>query len=240
MGADSRATYHLTMREMPADERPREKLRLRGAAALTNAELLAIILNTGVRGATVLDVATRLLVEHDGLPGLARLDFEDLRRSHGIGEAKAAKLKAALELGRRLTVAQPEDRPRVQTPEDIYAVAGSDMGALDQEQLRVVVLDTKNRVLRTVTLYQGSVNSAQVRVAEVFRDAVRLNAPAIAILHNHPSGDPTPSAADVALTAQLVQAAQLLGIDLLDHLIVGHNQFRSLRRMGLGFPAQRG
>src|SRR5690606_20140339 len=125
-------------------------------------------------------------------------------------------------------------------PEDIYAVASSDKGAPDQEQLRVVVLDTKHRVLRTDTLYRGSVNSAQVPVAEFFRHAVRLNPPDISILHNRPSGDPTPSAADVALTAQLVQAAQLLGIDLLDHLIVGHNQFRSLRRMGLGFPAQRG
>ncbi|MDI3339719.1 MAG: DNA repair protein RadC [Sphaerobacter sp.] len=237
MTGEERSFYHLTMREMPPDERPREKLRLRGAAALTNAELLAIILNTGVRGETVVDVATRLLVEHDGLPGLARTDFDELCRARGLGEAKAAKLKAALELGRRLSVAQPEARPQVRTPEDIYAIAGSDMVALDQEQLRVLLLDTKNRALRTVTLYQGSVNSAQVRVAEVFRDAVRLNAPAIAVLHNHPSGDPTPSSADVALTVELVRAGQLLGIDLLDHLVVGHNQFRSLRRLGLGFPS---
>ncbi|HET9017290.1 MAG TPA: DNA repair protein RadC [Thermomicrobiaceae bacterium] len=231
--------YHLTVRELPADERPREKLRLRGAGALSSAELLAIVLNTGVRGETVIELAQRLLVEHDGLVGLARADLQELCGVHGLGEAKAAKLKAALELGRRLAVAQPEERPQVRSPEDVYAVAGSDMGTLEQEQLRVVVLDTKNRVLRTTTLYQGSVNSAQVRVAEVFRDAVRANAPAIALLHNHPSGDPTPSHADVQLTGELCRAGELLGIELVDHLVVAHGRFRSLRRLGLGFPARR-
>lgn len=239
MGAEARAIYRLTIKELPPDERPREKLRLRGAGSLTNAELLAIILNTGVRGETVIDVAQRLLKEHDGLLGLVGTDFEELCRAHGLGEAKAAKLKAALELARRISVAQPEARPQVHTPEDIYAVAGSDMGALEQEQLRVLLLDTKYRVLRVVTVYQGSVNSAQVRVAEVFMHAVRLNAPALAALHNHPSGDPTPSAADVTLTAELCKAGQILGIDVLDHLIVGRGHFRSLRRMGLGFPVRR-
>ncbi|HUZ02389.1 MAG TPA: DNA repair protein RadC [Thermomicrobiaceae bacterium] len=235
---EGRPGYHLTLKELPPEERPREKLLLRGAGSLTNAELLAIVLNTGVRGETVVELSQRLLVEHGGLVGLARVDLDDLGHARGLGAAKAARLKAALELGRRLTVAQPEERPQVRSPEDIYAVAGSDMGALEQEHLRVVVLDTKNRVLRTVTLYQGSVNSAQVRVAEVFRDAVRANAPALAVLHNHPSGDPTPSSADVLLTAELCRAGQLLGIDVLDHLIVGHSRFRSLRRLGLGFPAR--
>lgn len=232
-------SYRLTVKELPPDERPREKLRLRGAGTLTNAELLAIILNTGMRGETVTDLASRLLVEHGGLLGLVRADFEELCQARGLGEAKAAKLKAALELARRISVAQPEDRPQIRTPEDIYAVAGSDMGALEQEQLRVLLLDTKHRVLRVVTVYQGSVNSAQVRVAEVFAQAVRLNAPCLAVLHNHPSGDPAPSSADVALTAELCRAGQLLGIDVIDHLIVGLGQFRSLRRLGLGFPAMR-
>lgn len=233
--SDRRPSYHLTMKEIPADERPREKLRLRGESALTNAELLAIILNTGVRGETVIDVAQRLLREFDGLGGLLRADLSELERAHGLGTAKAAKLKASLALAHRLAALQPETRPQVRTPEDAYALAGSEMAALDQEQLRVMLLDTKNRVLRTVTLYQGSVNSAQVRVAEVFKDAVRHNAPAVVVLHNHPSGDPTPSAADVTLTAELQRAGQLLGIDLIDHLIVGDGQFRSLRRLGLGF-----
>lgn len=238
MSDDARESYHLTIKELPADERPREKLRLRGAGALTNAELLAIILNTGLPGETVIDLANRLLVDHDGLVGLVRTDFEELCRVRGLGVAKASRLKAMLELARRISVDQPTERPQVRSPEDIYAVAGSDMAALEQEQLRVLLLDTKHRVLRTVTLYQGSVNSAQVRVAEVFTAAVRQNAPAIAILHNHPSGDPTPSSADVALTVELCRAGQILGIDLLDHLIIGHGQFRSLRRMGLGFPVR--
>ena len=125
MVASDRPTYRLTIKELPPDERPREKLRLHGTGALTNAELLAIILNTSVRGATVIDVANRLLKEHDGLLGLVRTDFEDLRRAHGLGEAKAAKLKAMLELGRRISATQPEERPQIRTPEDIYALVGA-------------------------------------------------------------------------------------------------------------------
>jgi DNA repair protein RadC len=236
MTADGRLDYHLTMKELPFDERPREKLRLRGESSLTNAELLAILLNTGVRGETVVDVAQRLLTEFGGLVGLVRADLADLQRAHGLGEAKAAKLKATLALAQRIAAAQPEDRPQIRTPEDAYAQLGSEMAALEQEQLRVLLLDTKNRVLRSVTVYQGSVNSAQVRVAEVFKDAVRQNAPSLVLAHNHPSGDPTPSAADIALTLEIHRAGQILGIDVVDHLIVGDGQFRSLRRLGLGFP----
>jgi DNA repair protein RadC len=235
MVGQDRLSYHLTTKELPADERPREKLRLRGAGTLTNAELLAIVLNTGVRGATVIDLANRLLNDHHGLLGLVRSDFEELCRAHGLGEAKAAKLKATLELARRISAAQSGERPQIKTPEDIYALVGAEMSTLDQEQLRVLLLDTKNRLMRMVTVYQGSVNSAKVRVAEVFKDAVRLNAPGIVVLHNHPSGDPTPSSADVVLTAELCQAGQLLGIEVIDHLVIGQSQFRSLRRLGLGF-----
>ncbi len=233
--AGSRNRYHLSVKELPRDERPRERLRQYGAGMLTNAELLAVILNTGTRGESVIDLAQRLLVEHGGLVGLARADFETLRRAHGLGEAKAAKLKAALELGRRLALAQPEERPTIRTPEDAYAVAGAEMAALEQEHLRVLLLDTKNRVLRTVTVSQGNVSGAQVRVAEVFKDAIRHNAPAVILLHNHPSGDPTPSRADIALTASVVQAGELLGIEVVDHLVIGQGDFRSLRRLGLGF-----
>lgn len=231
-------SHYLMIRDMPADERPREKLLTHGPSVLSNAELLAIILNTGVKGVNVVTIATRLLADLGGLPGLARAEVEDLCRARGLGSAKATKLMAALELGRRAAVAQPEERPRVKAPEDIYALAGSDMGALPQEQLRIVLLDTRNRVLRVTTLYQGSVNSAQVRIAEVFRQAVRANATAIALLHNHPSGDPTPSSPDVKLTTDVVAAGALLNIEVLDHLIVGGTQFRSLRRLGLGFPRQ--
>ncbi len=229
--------YHLSVKELPASERPRERLRQLGADVLTNAELLAVILNTGTRGESVLDLAQRLLVSFGGLVGLARADLATLERFHGLGEAKAAKLKAALELGRRLALAQPEERPLVRTPEDVYAIAGAEMALLEQEQLRVLLLDTRNRVLRTVTVAQGHVNGAQVRIAELFREAVRANAPAVVLLHNHPSGDPTPSRADIELTQSAVQAGNLLGIEVVDHLVIGHGRFCSLRRLGLGFGA---
>lgn len=229
--------YHLTIKELPADERPREKLRLRGAMALSTAELLAIVLNTGIKGETVIDIAQRLLVTYDGLSGLVRADFEDLRRTRGLGEAKASKLKAMLELARRISAAQPLDRPQIKSPEDVYLMLGSEMSLLDQEQLRVMLLDTKNCVIRTVMVYQGSVNSAQVRVAELFRDAIRMNAPAIMLVHNHPSGDPTPSRADALVTSEAVRAGEILGIEVVDHVVIGEGRFTSLRREGMSFSS---
>jgi DNA repair protein RadC len=227
--------YRLTIKELPADERPREKLRLRGAASLSTAELLAIVLNTGIKGETVIDLAQRLLVEHDGLAELARADLEDLRRTRGLGEAKAAKLKATLELARRISASQPQDRPQIKAPDDVFLLLGSEMSMLEQEQLRVLLLDSKNRVMRVVTVYQGSVNSAQVRVAELFRDAIRSNAPALIMVHNHPSGDPAPSRADAHVTAEAARAGELLGIEVVDHVVIGTTGFASLRREGLGF-----
>jgi len=239
---DRRPVYqHRTMKETPADDRPREKLRLRGPLALTDAELVAIVLNTGVRGESVVQVAQRLLEEYGGLNGLVRADLADLQRSHGLGEAKAAKLKATMVLADRIRALSPADRPQIQKPEDVFAILGSEMATLDHEQLRVVLLDTKNRVLRVVMVYQGSVNSAQVRVAEIFKDAIRQNAPGLVVVHNHPSGDPRPSSADISLTTEINRAGQILGIDIVDHLIIGQGEFRSLRRLGLGFlPEQSG
>jgi DNA repair protein RadC len=175
-----------------------------------------------------------LLAHHGGLRGPLRLEVAELARIRGLGDAKAVRLQAALELGRRLAVLLPEERPLVGSPEDVANLLQIEMAALEQEQLRVVLLDTKHRILETRTVYQGSVNQAQVRVSEVFRDAVRQNAPAIVAVHNHPSGDPTPSAADVALTIEIVAAGQLLDIELLDHLIIGQGRWLSLKR--LGFP----
>ena len=173
-------------------------------------------------------MAQRLLAQHGGLRGLMQLDVAELERIRGLGEAKAVKLKAALELGRRLAALSPDERPQIASPDDIVNLVGIEMAALEQEQLRVVLLDTKHRVLAIRTVYQGSVNQAQVRVAEVFRDAVRHNAVAVVAVHNHPSGDPTPSAADVALTAELARAGELLGVELLDHLIVGQGRWASM------------
>lgn len=232
---EARSLYRLTIKEMPADERPQEKLKLRGPGSLSTGELLAIILRTGLPGETVVDVAQRLLVNHGGLLGLSRTDYSDLCKERGLGEVKAAKLLACVELARRLALEKPDERMRIQSPEDVAAILSTDMAALDQEELRVVLLNTKNEVLRVVTVYRGSVNAAQIRVAEVFKEAVRQNAPSLVIAHNHPSGDPTPSADDVAVTRELVKAGQLLDIEVLDHLVIGDGRHVSLRRKGLGF-----
>jgi DNA repair protein RadC len=228
-------TYRLTIKELAPDERPRERLLLRGAASLSNGDLLAILLRTGIKGEPVTDVAQRLLAEHGGLLGLMKLEAGELASIRGLGSAKASTLKAALELASRLVALSGETRPQIASPDDIVNLLGIEMAALDQEQLRVVTLDTKHRILGSRTIYQGSVNQAQVRIAEVFRDAIRQNAVAVVVVHNHPSGDPTPSAADIALTAELSRAGALLDVEVLDHLIIGQGRHASLRRLNLGF-----
>jgi DNA repair protein RadC len=227
---------HLTIKDLPADERPRERLLHFGAASLSSTELLAIVLNTGIKGESVTTIAQRLLTTHGGLAGLLRLDVVELARERGVGEAKATKVKAALEIGRRLAAIAPEERPRIASPEDAIQLVGIEMAALEQEQLRVLILDTRNAVLAIRTVYQGSANSATVRIGELFRDAIRHAAVSIVLVHNHPSGDPTPSAADVAMTAEVVRAGTLLDIAVVDHIIIGQGRHASLKRLGLGFP----
>ncbi|MGH6914297.1 MAG: RadC family protein [Geminicoccales bacterium] len=228
----------LTIKELPSDERPREKLAARGPEALATSELLAILLNTGSRGESVTSLCQRILRESGGgLRGLMKRDLDSLTEIRGVGPAKAITILAAIELGRRVAQLAPEERPQVRNPDDLALIFEPRLMALDHEQLWVAVLDTKHQLERLVPVYQGSVNSAQVRTAEVFKEAVRANAPAIAIAHNHPSGDPTPSADDIALTADLARAASVLDIELIDHLVIGDGRWLSLRRLGLGFPS---
>lgn len=235
-----RPRYHLTIRELPAHERPRERLRDYGAGALSNAELLAIALRTGTSDENVLAVAGRLLAHYGGLSGLFRAGFRELCTQRGVGEAKAAQVKAALELGRRLVSTQPEERATVASPQDVANLLLAEMSFLEQEHLRVLLLDTRNRVAAIAEVYKGNVNSSLIRAAEVFRDAVRQNCPAIIVVHNHPSGDPTPSSDDVAVTRQLVEAGELLGIEVLDHVVIGRQGHVSLRERGLGFDRSKG
>jgi DNA repair protein RadC len=230
------AEYRPTIRELPASERPRERLRERGAAALSNAELLAIILRTGTPSDNVLALAGRALARFGGLEGLARAGFGELCSERGLGEAKAVQVKASLELGRRLLSAQPQERPSVHSPQDVSNLLMAEMALLEQEHLRVLLLNTKNQVLAAPEVYKGSVNSTQVRVGELLRDAVREGCPALILVHNHPSGDPTPSPDDVDITRQLVEAGRLLGIDVLDHIVIARQGIVSLREQGLGFP----
>jgi DNA repair protein RadC len=228
--------YRPTIRDLPPSERPRERLRERGAAALSSAELLAIILRTGTPSENVLALAGRILARFGGLAGLARASFGELCGERGLGEAKAAQVKAALELGRRLLSTQPQERATVQSPQDVANLVMAEMGLLDQEHLRVLLLNTKNQVLAMPEVYKGNVNSTLVRTGELFREAVREGCPALVVVHNHPSGDPTPSRDDVEMTRQMVEAGQLLGIDVLDHVVIGRQSFVSLRERGLGFP----
>ena len=227
--------YNVRIREIPSSERPRERLRDLGASALSTAELLAIILRTGSAQQSVLNLASSLLARYGGLGGLARLSFADLLRERGVGEAKAAELQAAFQLALRLNALQPEERPIVGSPADVNALMGGEMTLLDQEHLRVLLLNTRNQVMAVTEVYKGSVSSALVRTAELFREAVRQNAPCIILVHNHPSGDPSPSPDDVVMTKAAVEAGKLLGIDVLDHVIIGDRRFASMKQLGLGF-----
>lgn len=229
------AHYQPTIHEMPVGERPRERLRIYGAAALSNAELLAIILRTGVTGQSVLHLSQALLANYGGLMGLARAGFADLCAEHGLGPAKTTQLKAALELGRRLLIESPDARPQISSPSDAASLVLLEMSVLEQEEVRILVLDTRNRVLSTRRVYMGSLNTSVVRMAELFREAIKQNAAAIIVIHNHPSGDPTPSPEDVRLTEMLVEAGELLDVEVLDHLIIGQGRFVSLKERGLGF-----
>ena len=231
----SNPEYNTRIRELPTSERPRERLRDLGPQALSNAELLAIVLRSGSTQQSVLNLASSLLARHGGLGGLARLSFSDLVREGGIGEAKAAEIQAAFQLALRLNALQPEERPHVRSPADVNSLLGAEMALLDQEHLRVLLVNTRNQVMTVTEVYKGNVSSAQVRSAEVFRKAVRQNAPSIIVVHNHPSGDPAPSPDDIELTKTLRQAGDVLQIELLDHIVIGDRRFASMKQLGLGF-----
>ena len=223
------------LREVPADERPRERLQLRGPAGLSSAELIALVWGSGSRQMNAVALAEEALAHHDGLNGLARATGLELQEVSGVGPARAAQLEAAFELGRRLLADWPSGRWQIRSPRDVADRLVLQMGRLEREELRAVLLNTKNVVLRVATVYQGNVSSSLVRVGELFRDAVRLNATGIILVHNHPSGDPTPSPDDLHLTAEALAAGRLLDIELLDHLVIGHDVYVSLRDRGISF-----
>jgi DNA repair protein RadC len=229
-----------SIRELPVAERPRERLALRGAGGLSAAELIALLWGSGTRGVSAVDLAATALARHDGLAGLALASELELAALPGIGTARAAQLTAAFELGRRLLADWPSGRWTIRSPSDVADRLVLQMGRLEREELRVVLLNTKNVVLRVVTVYQGNVSASLVRIGELFRDAVRLNASGVILCHNHPSGDPTPSPDDLHLTAEALAAGRLLDVDVLDHLVIGHDAFVSLRDRGVGFDRRDG
>ena len=218
------------IKELPLTERPQQRLQNVGPTALTARELLACLLQTS----NALFQAQELM-RRFGLHDLLRASILELCQVPGIGPSRAVQLKAAFELGRRSMLDQPNDRYQITSPADAASLLFSDMHGLDQEHLVVITLDAKNRVLCQETLYIGNVNTSIIRIAEIFRLAIRQNAPAIIISHNHPSGDPDPSPEDVQVTRQIVEAGRMLDIDVLDHLVIGHQRYVSLKERGLGF-----
>ena len=231
--SDLKPTY--TIHDLPKNTRPRERLARLGPEALSDAELIAIILRSGAQGINVIDMATNLTRHYRSLTALARASFAELQQHHGIGAAKAAQIMAAIELGRRVMRADPEERPRADSPEYVAMMLMSELAYAEQEHVKLVLVDSRNRVMATPTIYKGTLNSANIRVAEIFRIALRHNAAAIIMAHNHPSGDPTPSPDDVVLTRRIVEAGQLLDVPVLDHLILGHNRWVSMKERNLGF-----
>jgi DNA repair protein RadC len=227
--------YTYRIKDIETTERPRERLAKLGPQSLSKPELLAILLRVGVEGENAVQVGQRLLDTFGGISGLHRAPFEEVCKQHGIGIAKAAQIKAAIELGRRMNLEELGERHTIHNPEDAAILLSYEMSALEQEELWVLSLDTRNRYLDTQHVYKGSLNSSQLRVGELFRQAIRLNAASIVVAHNHPSGDPTPSPDDIAVTRAIVGAGKLLDIEVLDHLVIGQGRFISLKERGVGF-----
>ncbi|MCP4539719.1 MAG: DNA repair protein RadC [Chloroflexi bacterium] len=220
-----------TLHHLPLRERPAHRVAENGADACSLTEILAAI----VGGSRQIEIAHGLLAEFGDLTGLARTSVRQMTVVPGLGTATASRVKAALELGRRLLMEEKSDSFTIRSPGDMAQLLMSEMSHLEQEHFVVIALDTRNRMIERKTLYVGSLNVTHIRVSEVFRGATRCNAAAVIVAHNHPSGDPSPSPQDVEVTRQLAQAGELLDIELLDHLIVGKSRFISLRERGLGF-----
>ncbi len=222
----------IKMRDVPKEERPRERLMKYGEGQLTNQELLAILLGSGTRQESVMDLSNRVLMHFEGLKLLSDATIEELTSIKGIGHAKGIIILAALELGRRINQYKPEDKYIIRSPEDGADYVMEEMRNLNQEHLVVLFLNTKNQIIHRQTIFIGSLNASIVHPREIFREAVKRSAASIICAHNHPSGDPSPSQEDIHVTRRLVEAGKIMGIELLDHLVIGNNSFTSLKEKG--------
>ncbi|MFC4809000.1 RadC family protein [Paenibacillus sp. GCM10023250] len=220
------------LRGIPNEDRPRERLMTVGADALSHAELLAILLRTGTNNESAVLLATRILQQCGSLRGLVDMSVAELTRIRGIGPAKAAQLRAGIELGRRIARSRQGDLPTIRKPADAANLMMEELRYLKQEHFVCLYLNTKNQVILTETLSVGTLNATLVHPREVFRAAIKCSSSSLICLHNHPSGDPTPSPEDIALTRRLAEAGELVGIDVLDHLVIGDNRFISLKEQG--------
>lgn len=228
--------YSVNIKDMPESMRPREKLMARGETSLNDAELLAIILGMGTKKLNALDLATRMLVKHGSLRQLKEASLEELTAEKGIGPAKAVSIKAAIEIGRRIA-GDVQSRIAIKSPEDVInAVASLNMEEMryyDREHFRVMYLDRKGGLLVMEDVSVGGLHSSIVHPREVFKTAVKKSAASMILVHNHPSGDPTPSREDIDITRRLIEAGQLMGIEVLDHVIIGEKTYCSLKARGL-------
>ncbi|WP_238652089.1 RadC family protein [Paenibacillus piscarius] len=222
----------LMLRDLPHEERPRERMMHYGAESLSQAELLAILLRTGAQSESAIHIAQRLLNIAGGLRGLADLSIEELTTIKGIGPAKAVQLKAGIELGRRMANSRLTEAVVIRSPQDAAEILTEQLRYLQKEHFICLFLNTKNHVIAQETLSMGSLNASIVHPREVFRAAMKCSSAAIICAHNHPSGDPTPSPEDISLTSRLVQAGEIVGIDVLDHLVIGDSSYVSLKQKG--------
>jgi DNA repair protein RadC len=228
-----RLNYHVRIVDLPQELRPRERLLREGPGALSDAELLAIVLRVGNASESAVALAERILAEVGGLRHLYDRSEEELSAIKGIGQAKIAQIKSALELGRRLASLAPEPRRRITSPQEVANWMMSRLRFSEQEHLVVLLLNTKNEVIRETTVSIGTLDMSVAHPREIFREAIRRSSAGILLVHNHPSGDPQPSPEDLQLTRQLVEAGRLLGIEVVDHVIIGDGRFASLREKGL-------
>lgn len=213
--------------------RPREKLTAQGEEYLSDPELLAVILGSGTRDLSAIELADELIVRNKGLQFLKTMSMAELQSTNGIGIAKASRIKAALELGRRLAGQDARQREQISSPDDVKDLVMEDMRYYDREHFKCLYIDRKNKFLALETISVGGLSSSLVHPREVFKPAIKLSAASVILIHNHPSGDPTPSSEDIEITKRLIDSGKLLGIDILDHLVIGDGKYASLKSLNM-------
>lgn len=219
-----------TIKDLPISERPREKLCKYGAGSLSNSELIAIIIRTGHKKDTALDLANRILrLDSNGLAHLTNVTLEELMEISGIGECKAAQILSAIEIGRRLNRWGSKEKMRVTSPKVLFELLTDEMKFLKKEHFKIAILDTKNQIISIENISVGTLNASIVHPRDVFSISIKKNANAIILIHNHPSGDTSPSKEDVNVTYRLIEAGDILGIKVLDHIIIGDNNYMSFK-----------
>ena len=224
----------MKIKSLPTEDRPREKLIKHGPKTLTNSELLAIILRTGNKKENVITLSNKILNKYH-LKSLSRIEFSKLKKILGIGDVKASQIIACFELARRLNSFKKDKHPKIKNAKDIVRIFSPEMSSLKQEHLKGIYLNSRKKIIKQETIFIGSLNESIIHPREIFKIALNENAAAIILLHNHPSGDPTPSSFDIEVTKELITSGKILGIEILDHIIIGDNKYTSFKEKELLF-----